>query len=98
MDTRLPVDGKGNRVSFDVGTYENENAFGAAYVGVKGSFDYSIGFAKSGSEDMLKKKCCSCQMGLQFAKEMDLWASLKWKAENELTPVHRSSRWISEPV
>ena len=54
LDTRLPVDGKAQRISFDVATIEDEYAFGAAYVAKKGSFDMSLGYAVSDDEGLAK--------------------------------------------
>lgn len=54
IDTRLPVDGKAQRISFDVATVEDEYAFGAAYVAKKGSFDMSLGYARSENDGLAK--------------------------------------------
>ena len=60
LDTRLPVDGKKYRISFDVSSYRGEEAVGVGFVGVvtgttrRTAFDYSVSAAFANSEKMGK--------------------------------------------
>ncbi len=60
LDTRLSVDGKKYRISFDVSSYRGEEAVGVGFVGVvtgttrRTAFDYSVSAAFANSEKMGK--------------------------------------------
>jgi hypothetical protein len=60
LDTRLPVNGKKNRVSLNTAKIHSQSAIGLSLVGIfekdegETLFDYSLGVANSGSETMSK--------------------------------------------
>ena len=65
LDTRLPRDGKNNRVSLNVAQIHNQNAVALSWVGILNRngrlLDYSFGVASSSAQTMAK-----LSLGLSF--------------------------------